>query len=271
MNTETSITFIGGGNMARALIGGLLASGSDAARITVAEPDSDQRADLSEQFGVATEADNARAASQADVVVLAVKPQVMDQVLASIRDALSARTLIISVAAGITTRALIDGLDPDQPVVRAMPNTPALYGAGMTGLFASTAVDSTHRELAEGILGAAGEVAWIDDETLMDVVTAISGSGPAYFFALAEHLARAGEACGLDAATAERLARQTASGAGVMLAQSEHDAGELRRRVTSPGGTTAAALDSLAADDLAGVIERAVAQAVRRGRELGGN
>lgn len=264
-----TISFIGGGNMARALIGGLVEAGTPADHITVADPSAAQRNAAESDFGIRTSQDNAEAVIRRDVVVLAVKPQIMDEVLASIRSSLSADALIMSVAAGITLTRLSAGLGHHLAMVRAMPNTPALYGAGVTGLAANDRAGKVQRKRAEDIMGSAGETVWIDREELMDVVTAISGSGPAYFFALAEHLAEAGEKAGLPAETAARLARQTAHGAGVMLARSELETGELRRRVTSPGGTTEAALNSLKSDGFEQLVRKAVDAAIDRGRELG--
>jgi pyrroline-5-carboxylate reductase len=267
--THPTITFIGGGNMARALIGGLVEAGHPPGQITVADPSDVQRRTAESDFGIRSSADNAQAAAGSRIVVLAVKPQIMREVLASIRDVLAPGTLVISVAAGVTLNGLASGLGSERALVRAMPNTPALYGAGMTGMVANPAASDEDQSLAETVMGAAGETIWIDSEDLMDAVTAVSGSCPAYFFALAEQLAAAGEKAGLPAATAARLARQTAHGAGLMLARSELESAELRRRVTSPGGTTEAALNSLATDDFAAMIERAIQAAVRRGRELG--
>ncbi len=264
-----SISFIGGGNMARALIGGLLAAGQPATAITAADPASQQRQALATDFGIRVLADNANAVVDQRVVVLAVKPQVIDQVMADLAPTLDSQAMVISIAAGVTLDRLESALGKRRALIRAMPNTPALYGAGMTGLVGNSACSEPDRQLAEQLFSAAGEAAWFDDEQLMDTVTAVSGSGPAYFFALTEHLARAGAAAGLPPDLAARLARQTAIGAGVMLAQSDIEAGELRQRVTSPGGTTAAALGKFASDDFARIVERAVAAAVQRGRELG--
>ena len=263
------ITLIGGGNMAQALIGGLLSAGYPADQLTVADPDEGQRQRLSEQFGIDCQSDNARAVEQARAIVLAVKPQVMDSVLDSLRGRLPESVVVISVAAGITLARLARGLGEDIACVRAMPNTPALFGAGISGLVAGRRVSAEGRALAERILAAAGEVVWIEREDQMDAVTAVSGSGPAYFFAFTEHLAEAGVQAGLPPQTALRLARQTAAGAGVMLARSELDPAELRRRVTSPGGTTEAALQQFAAAKMARMIDKAVAAAVARGRQLG--
>ncbi len=263
------ITFIGGGNMAQALIGGLIASGTGPEDIRVADPSDDLRQHLARDPGVGVYADNAEAVGGASAVLLAVKPQVMDAVLASLAGQLDAGSLVISVAAGVPIGRIQRGLNGHQQIVRAMPNTPALYRAGMTGLVAAAAVSETERALATRLLKAAGEVVWVDDEAQMDVVTAVSGSGPAYFFALVEQLSAAGGRAGLSPETAARLARQTAYGAGVMLAKSEFDAEQLRIRVTSPGGTTAAALESLTANEFARIVDEAVQAAVRRGRELG--
>lgn len=268
-SSSPTITFIGGGNMAQALIGGLISSGKPAADIRVSDPSADQRAAVAEHYGVDVFSDNGPATDGADALMLAVKPQVMGQVLASLKDSVRAETLVISVAAGVTLAQLSEGLGGHRRCIRAMPNTPALYGAGITGMVADEGVEANDRELAATILGAAGKVVWVEDESLMDVVTAISGSGPAYFFRFVELLTLAGTRAGLDEADAAALARQTAFGAGTMLTQSDIDAAELRRRVTSPGGTTAAALDSFQANDLERVVEEAVQAAVRRGQELG--
>lgn len=269
--SESTITFIGGGNMAQALVGGLLAAGHPGSAIRVADPSETQRQQVGEQFGVATFADNAEAVSGARAVVLAVKPQVMAPVLESIREPLAENAVVISVAAGITLDGLARGLSESTARVRAMPNTPALYRAGITGVVASRNCREEDRALATTILEAAGRVVWINEESQMDAVTAVSGSGPAYFFAFTEHLAEAGVHAGLPPAVALELARQTAIGAGVMLAESEHEPGELRRRVTSPGGTTEAALKSFAGSKMAAMIDQAVQAALRRGRELGGD
>lgn len=263
------IAMLGAGNMARALIGGLLAGGRDPGSITATDPEPATRTTVADEFGVATLADNAAAASQADTVVLAVKPQVIDAVLFSIAAQLPPDALVVSVAAGIPVSRIEHALGRPQAIVRAMPNTPALFAAGATGIHASAACAPSQRDRARALFETVGRVFEIDDESLMDVVTAVSGSGPAYFFALAEALAAAGTAAGLDPAIARGLAAQTAAGAGRMLAENGADPAQLRRRVTSPGGTTAAALASLETDDFADLVHRAVAAAVRRGRELG--
>ncbi|QEE23931.1 pyrroline-5-carboxylate reductase [Rhodanobacter glycinis] len=264
----TRIAFIGGGNMARSLIGGLLKTGVAAADIRIAEPQAEAREALARDFGVTTFADNALAINDADVVLLAVKPQVMPAIREGLRDTLQRqRPLLISIAAGVR----LDQLERwfgNLPIVRCMPNTPALIGAGATGLCANARVSAPQRAQAQHILDAAGLTRWIDDEALMDTVTGLSGSGPAYFFALVEALEDAATAQGLPRDTARALAVQTCLGAGRMLAESGEAPGELRRRVTSPNGTTQAALESFAADGLPRIAARAVAAATQRGGEL---
>ena len=263
------IAFIGGGNMARSLIGGLIRNGATAATIAVSEPNAELRAALARDFSVAAHAENAAAAKSADVLVLAVKPQVMKTVCAGLRDIAQARRpLIVSIAAGIRIDQLDAWLGGNLAIVRCMPNTPALIGAGAAGLCANAACTPGQRELAQNILSAAGLAAWIGNEAQMDTVTAISGSGPAYFFLLVEALIEAAVAQGLPRGAAQQLATQTCLGAGRMLREDGATPAALRRRVTSPNGTTQAALESFAADDFARIVARAVAAATRRGGEL---
>ncbi|MEP6483817.1 MAG: pyrroline-5-carboxylate reductase [Rudaea sp.] len=267
--TVSKIAFIGGGNMARSLIGGLLRTGFAAPNITASEPNADMRAQLARDFSVAVHESNADAARLADVVVLAVKPQVMKTVCSGLRDSVrESGALIVSIAAGIRIDQLDSWLGGGAAIVRCMPNTPALIGAGATGMCANARVTSAQRELAQTILDATGLSRWIEDEKIMDTVTALSGSGPAYFFLLAEALEAAAVAQGMPRETARELAAQTCLGAGRMLRESDVDAAELRRRVTSPGGTTQAALESFTSDDFAAIVARAVAAATRRGGEL---
>lgn len=267
---KSTIAFIGAGNMARALIGGLASSGSDQ-RIIATDPDASSRQAIASELGIEAFADNRAAVAEAETVVLAVKPQVIDKVLGELAGAIDPGALVISVAAGIPVSRIRNALGADQPVARAMPNTPALYGVGATGLFVAEGASADHRNQARRLFEAVGIVAEIGDERLMDVVTAVSGSGPAYFFALAEALTRAGTQAGLEPDTARALAEQTAAGAGRMLAESQADAATLRQRVTSPGGTTAAALECLTRGDLDALVRSAVEAAVQRGRELGGD
>ena len=264
----TRLAFIGGGNMARSLIGGLLKTGVTASSLSVAEPQAEARQSLAREFGVATFAENQLAIAEADVLVLAVKPQIMPALQAELRDTLQRRRpLLISIAAGVRLDQLERWFGA-LPIVRCMPNTPALIGAGATGLCANSRVSPPQRAQAQHILDAAGLTRWIDDEALMDTVTALSGSGPAYFFALVEALEDAAVAQGLPRDTARALAAQTCLGAGRMLVESGEDPGVLRQRVTSPNGTTQAALESFSADGLARITARAVAAATRRGEEM---
>ena len=263
------IAFIGGGNMARSLVGGLVARGTAASGIRVAEPVDAVRDALAADFGVRTFASADAAATDAGVWVLAVKPQVMRTVCAELQAIAQAqRPLVVSIAAGITATQLDRWLGGGLSVVRAMPNTPALLGAGVTGLFANERVDAAQRERADALLGAVGPTVWIDDEALMDAVTAVSGSGPAYVFLLAEAMQRAGEAQGLDARAARALVQQTLLGASRMLVEQDEPAEVLRARVTSPGGTTQAAIETFEAGGLRALVERAIDAATRRGREL---
>jgi pyrroline-5-carboxylate reductase len=263
------IAFIGGGNMARSLIGGLIRNGTPAASITVSEPSADLRAALARDFSVAAHAENAAAATNADVLVLAVKPQVMKTVCAGLREIVQSRKpLVVSIAAGIRIDQLDAWLGGSLAIVRCMPNTPASIGAGAAGLCANAACTPGQRDLAENILSAAGLAEWIADEAQMDTVTALSGSGPAYFFLLVEALIEAAVAQGLPRAAAQELATQTCLGAGRMLREDGAAPADLRRSVTSPNGTTQAALESFAADDFARIVARAVAAATRRGGEL---
>ena len=266
---KTSVTFIGGGNMAGSLVGGLIADGWDPDRIRVVDTDPQQRERMAVRYQVHTTPDNLAAVSNADVVVLAVKPQVMEDVARALATAVSgSRPLIISIAAGIRETALRSWLGEHVAIVRAMPNTPALVQSGATALYANAAVSEQQRSLAETILRAVGLVIWIDDESLMDAVTALSGSGPAYFFLFMEALQAAGEELGLPAKTARLLALQTAFGAARMALESADDAGTLRRHVTSPGGTTERAIKSLQESGFERMISQALKAAAERSREI---
>ncbi len=240
---DANITFIGGGNMARSLIGGLLADGTDPQRIRVADPDPGQREGLTAHGPVRVFTDNAAAAAGAAAVVFAVKPQVLRAAATQLAPVVRReRPLVISIAAGIRSADLDRWLGGDAAVVRAMPNTPALVRSGATALYANSAVSAVRRDLAESILRAVGITLWVADEALMDAVTALSGSGPAYFFLVMEALEAAGIELGLTSETARMLTLETAIGAARIALESDEDVGRLRRRVTSPGGTTEAAL-----------------------------
>jgi pyrroline-5-carboxylate reductase len=263
------IAFVGGGNMATSLIGGLIARGTPPSAIVAADPESSQRSRLERDYGITTVADAPAAVTGARTVVLAVKPQQMAQVARSIAGPVTAaRALVISVAAGIRLQDLARWLGPAVPLIRTMPNRPALIGAGITALYAAPGVDAISRQTAETMLAACGTTVWVPDESQLDVVTAISGSGPAYFFLLIECLESAGIELGLDPETARRLALETARGAGRMAAEAAEPPAELRAQVTSKGGTTAAALAVLEAAGLRGIFAAAVAAAARRSAEL---
>lgn len=262
------IAFIGGGNMATALISGLGRQQPAPEWIRVSEPNETARRTLLEEHGVQCHERAEPAVKEADVIVLAVKPQVMPVALEELTGLVESDQLVLSIAAGITVDTLLKGLEARPPVVRAMPNTPALIGRGISGAFAGPGCKERERTLAEAVLHAAGACVWINDEALMDVVTAVSGSGPAYFFLLIEALRDAGQSLGLPVETATQLALHTAAGAGAMALGSEADVAELRRRVTSPGGTTQAALEAFATGGFSELVEQAVRAATRRGQAL---
>jgi pyrroline-5-carboxylate reductase len=269
-STESrTIAFIGGGNMARSLIGAQRARGVPSASIRVSEPNAETREALAREFDVPVFTDNAATIADADCVVLAVKPQVMHEVCAGLAAPLRASNpLIVSIAAGIRIAQIERLLGERHAIVRCMPNTPALVGAGASGLYANRNVDADQRALAERLLGAAGIVRWVDDESQMDAVTAVSGSGPAYFFLLVEAMEDAAVQLGLPRDTARALAAQTCLGAGQMLAAGNETAAVLRQRVTSPHGTTAAALDAFERGGFRTIVAQALAAARQRGAEM---
>ena len=262
------ISFLGGGNMAGALIGGLLAQDFDAGAISVIELNASARERLAARHGVRVSAAPDAATLASDTLVLAVKPQDMRMALASLGGGVASQ-LVISIAAGLRLADLSRWLGGHRKLVRCMPNTPALIGAGISGLYALPEVSAAEKERAARILGAVGEVVWVDDEALLNPVTAVSGSGPAYVFWFIEQLAEAGARLGLPAEVAGRLALQTVLGAAKLAAQSGEAPRTLRERVTSKGGTTEAALRVFAEEGLAERLMRALEAASRRGAELG--
>jgi pyrroline-5-carboxylate reductase len=260
--------FIGGGNMGGALIRGLIARGLPAQNISVGEAIQQRRLQLAGELGVHVTADNHEAVTGADVVVLAVKPQDMAGTVQPLADAFQQRPpLVLSIAAGIRSADIARWCGSGVAVVRAMPNRPALNGAGATAMFASS-ISSAHRELAQEVLGAVGTTVWVSDEDALDVVTALSGSGPAYFFLLAELMTDAAVKLGLDRTAAQELALQTLYGSGLMARQSDGDLARLRAEVTSKGGTTEAALRSFETANLRGIVATALGAAADRGREM---
>lgn len=263
------VGFIGAGNMAKALAGGLLARGWTGARLLAADPNAEARAAWHAKFGLSCLDDNIAVARAADVLVLAVKPQQMATVARALAPALAGRpALVISIAAGIRLAQLEAWLGEGVAIVRAMPNTPALVGDGAAGLYANARVDDDGRQLAQAILASVGLALWLDSEAQLDAVTALSGSGPAYFFLMMEALERAGTDLGLAPATARALTLATALGAARMASEGDEDPATLRARVTSPGGTTEAAIALLQQANYADVIARALKAAAVRAREL---
>ena len=238
MSTPT-LVFIGGGNMAHALINGLLSDGTPPDSIIVAEPDAERRERLAANLGIRTRDDNQGAAREADVLILAVKPQVLESVARDLSAIVrQRRPLCLSIAAGVTHTTLQQWLGEEVPLVRTMPNTPAMIQAGATGLYASDRVSDEQKDQAERIMRSVGLTQWVEDESLMDAVTAVSGSGPAYFFLIMEAMEDAARKMGLPAETAHLLVLQTSLGAARMALENQNDLADLRQSVTSPGGTT---------------------------------
>lgn len=265
--TET-ICFVGAGNMARSIIGGLVAEGYDANSIIACDLNEDTLTSLQNDFGVQTTQDGRHACARAHVVVLSVKPQVLKTVCLDIHDAIPAEALIISIAAGVNESSLSEWLGPNRPIVRCMPNTPSLVKMGAAGLFANPHVSASQKLAAQNILSAVGLVVWLDEEKLIEPVTAISGSGPAYFFFMLEAMVDAGVQLGLDEQSAKTLAIQTAAGAAELAAHSDVDLAELRRRVTSPGGTTEQAIKVFENRDLRAIVLQAMTACADRSLEL---
>jgi pyrroline-5-carboxylate reductase len=269
MNDIRRLAFIGGGNMAAALIGGLTKRGLPAQRVVVADTNADQLQKLVRDFGIHAAADNADAVKGAEVVILAVKPQQMRGVAQGLAPHVAeSQPLLISIAAGIPHAALARWFGPRIPVIRTMPNRPAMNGFGATGLYAPASVGAANRALAETIMAAVSATVWVEHESQMDTVTALSGSGPAYFFLFMEALEAAAHERGLPNDVAHRLTLETAFGAAQMARHSVESLATLREQVTSKGGTTAAALAVLDAAGLRAIVAHAVAAADRRSAEL---
>lgn len=267
--SQSTIAFIGGGNMADSLIGGLIAGGHDADRIWAADPYVDQIDRLRHQHKVNVTQENTEAAAHADVIVMAVKPQVMREAAAQVSEIVQERRpLILSIAAGLREPDISRWLGGGVPVVRAMPNTPALVQSGATVLYANASVTGEQKSLAETVMGAVGLTLWVDDEDHMDAVTATSGSGPAYFFFVMEALVAAARSLDLPDDVAEKLVLQTALGAARMAKEGDDSPATLREKVTSPGGTTAAALDVLREKGLESIFADALTAARDRSRTL---
>ena len=263
------ITFIGAGNMATSLISGLIANGYPADHIIAAEPDADKLKQLQQAFNIHISTDNNQASVDSDVVVLAVKPQIMQSVCRDIASTVhNIKPLIISIAAGIRSTDINRWLGNDSALVRCMPNTPSLLQAGATGLYANAKVSPQQRNEAENILSSAGMTLWVNDEALLDAVTAVSGSGPAYFFLFIEAMQKAGESLGLDAHSARKLSLQTALGAARMATEGDDDPTTLRNKVTSKGGTTEAAIQYFQNHGFDSLVHNALTAARDRATEL---
>jgi len=260
------IGFIGAGNMARSLIGGLISSGVNADSIYAADPNSETRQSLEEDFSITTLSDNQKLNDECDVVVFAVKPQALKDVATAIKT--KDGTLYLTVAAGIPSESLDRWLNSNNAIVRAMPNTPALVLSGASGLYANSHVSDDQKEIAESILRAVGLTVWVDKEKQLDAVTALSGSGPAYFFMVMEAMEKAGQELGLPAETARLLAIQTGFGASKLALEIEEDPAILRQQVTSPGGTTEQAIKTFEEQGLRQMFKQAMTAARDRSEEL---
>ena len=267
--SQDRITFIGGGNMAASLIGGLINNGHPANCITATDPLTARREELANRFGINCSEANAAACADADVVVLAVKPQVMPDVAKGLEKALTQRMpLVLSIAAGIRGTDIVRWLGYDAALVRAMPNTPALVGSGITGMFANNNTSESQKHAADAVMKAVGGTVWVDSEALIDSVTAVSGSGPAYFFLLMECLSATGIELGLSEEAACELALHTALGAARIALEGDDPPGVLRQKVTSPGGTTERALNIFNEGNMPELVRAAVTGARDRAQEL---
>ncbi len=263
------IAIIGAGNMGASLTGGLIKNGHPVDKIIATDPSHEKRLHLTHTYGIKTLDDNLAAVSVADVVIFAVKPQAFEVVASPLKEIINQRKpLIISIAAGVRAASIQKWLGGHAAIVRVMPNTPALVGAGASALYANPEVSDEQHNIAESIVRAVGIAVWVKEESQMDTVTALSGSGPAYFFLILEALQEGAEELGLSAETAQMLAQQTALGAALMAIDSTHSPAELRQHVTSPGGTTEAAIAVLEKSDLRSILKKALVAAKNRSEEL---
>ncbi|WP_428088086.1 pyrroline-5-carboxylate reductase [Candidatus Thioglobus sp.] len=268
MKNTTTIGFIGAGNMAYAIISGLINTGISTQQIKISDTSESLLSSRKAEFGLDTFTDNAQLALQCEVIVLAVKPQALSTVCRQLQGAISANTLIISIAAGVRSGDINRWLGDKNAIVRVMPNTPALLNQGISGLFANEFANEAQQQMATDILSSVGECLWVAEEGLLDAVTALSGSGPAYFFLMIESMTKAGAALGLDEKTAERLSIKTALGASMMASAGEDSACELRKKVTSKNGTTQAAIESFQDQDFEVVVTHAMRAAFDRAGKL---
>ena len=269
MSNSSTISFIGAGNMASAIIGGMLDNGYQAGNIWVSAPDDSHLQALRDRFGVSVTTDNRHCAQQADMVVLAVKPQVMAEVCRDIAPVVqNTRPLLVSIAAGLGSDTLDSWLGGGLPLVRVMPNTPSLVGKGAAGLFANAAVTAEQKTMVQSVFESIGSALWVDDEEQLHGVTALSGSGPAYFFLMLEALEAAATEAGIAPKTARELAIQTMAGAAEMAARSEHDPAQLKRNVMSPGGTTERAINTFEDGGMRDLVQKAYNAAFERSQEM---
>ena len=268
MENKTVIGFIGAGNMAYALIKGLLNNGFDANQINISDPNEELLRNRESELKVTTYSDNTSLLSNSDIIFFAVKPQVLSSVCLELKGVVKSKHLFVSIVAGIRSSDINRWLGGNFALIRTMPNTPALFQTGVTGLFANELVNNEQKSLVSSILSSVGECFWVDEEKLIDAITAISGSGPAYFFLLMESMKQAGMALGLDEETANSLSIQTAYGASLMANKTGKDSRTLRTEVTSPNGTTQSAIESFQDQNFEGIVANATRAAYDRAREL---
>ncbi|MDA9766997.1 pyrroline-5-carboxylate reductase [Candidatus Thioglobus sp.] len=268
MENKTVIGFIGAGNMAYALIKGLLSNGFDSKNINVSDSNEELLINRQSELKITTYSDNNSLLDNSDIVVFAVKPQVLSIVCLQLKNKVKPNHLFVSIVAGIRGNDINRWLGGNFALVRTMPNTPALFQSGVTGLFANDLVSNQQKELVTSILSSVGQCFWVDDEKLIDAITAISGSGPAYFFLLMQSITQAATALGLDENTANSLSIQTSLGASLMATKSGKDSKTLRKEVTSPNGTTQAAIESFQDQNFEGIVAAATRAAYDRAREL---
>jgi len=268
MENKTVIGFIGSGNMAYALIKGLLNNGFDANQINISDPNEELLQSRESELEVTTYSDNTSLLSNSDIIFFAVKPQVLSSVCLELKGVVKSKHLFVSIVAGIRSSDINRWLGGNFALIRTMPNTPALFQTGVTGLFANELVNNEQKSLVSSILSSVGECFWVDEEKLIDAITAISGSGPAYFFLLMQSMTQAGMALGLDEETANSLSIQTAYGASLMANKTGKDSRTLRAEVTSPNGTTQSAIESFQDQNFEGIVANATRAAYDRAREL---
>jgi pyrroline-5-carboxylate reductase len=264
----SKIAFIGGGNMASSIIGGMLANGFQPEQICVGNRGAEKCQRLNQTYGIAATSDNHAAVADADIVVMAVKPQVMGSVITELVSSIKPGTVVVSVAAGIQLSNLEEWLGESRAIIRVMPNTPSMVRCGAAGLFANELVSSEQKASVEAMFNAVGISCWVDNEAKIDAVTAVSGSGPAYFFLMMEAMQKVGQELGLSEQVARELTIQTALGAAQMASTSEHNTTDLRLQVSSPGGTTQAAIAKFQSLDIEDTFRQAMEAARNRAREM---